>query len=127
MPGWRNSRAILPISSFCRNARRPERCHSMDAFSPAASTEQRASRSRRLRDDMSLGLVSAYHAFHGVEHGREAHPTYYHLGKLHDPWHIDFCFVPASWASQIKTVHVGGPDEMITSDHRPVLVELSVG
>jgi endonuclease/exonuclease/phosphatase (EEP) superfamily protein YafD len=74
-----------------------------------------------------LGLVSAYHAFHGLEHGQETHPTYFHQFKAAQPWHIDFCFVPASWASRLLNVQVIDGDEWTTrSDHRPLLVELAV-
>jgi endonuclease/exonuclease/phosphatase family metal-dependent hydrolase len=73
----------------------------------------------------ALGLVSAYHAFHGMEHGQETHPTYYHRAKLAEPWHIDFCFVPEAWAGRVTSVHVGGPAELATSDHRAVMVEIS--
>jgi endonuclease/exonuclease/phosphatase family metal-dependent hydrolase len=45
----------------------------------------------------NVGLVSAYHAFHRVDHGHEAHPTYRHQRNVAKPWHIDFCFVPAGW------------------------------
>jgi len=73
----------------------------------------------------ALGLVSAYHAFHGVDHGQETHATYRHLFKPSQPWHMDFCFVPAAWADQITSVEVIGGDKWDTkSDHHPVVVEL---
>jgi endonuclease/exonuclease/phosphatase family metal-dependent hydrolase len=72
----------------------------------------------------SRGLVSAYHAFHRVEHGRETHATYYHRFDRRDRWHIDFCFVPASWAPRIRRVVVPGSRSHATSDHRPVCVEV---
>lgn len=74
-----------------------------------------------------LGLVSAYHAFHRVDHGKEAHPTYYHLFKADQPWHIDFCFVPKDWADRLASVQIVD-DQHLTerSDHRPVLVEISL-
>jgi hypothetical protein len=53
-----------------------------------------------------LGLVSAYHAFHHVEHGHEKQPTYRHQFKSSRPWHIDFCFVPASWVDRLAGVDV---------------------
>jgi len=75
----------------------------------------------------ALGLVSAYHAFHRVDHGQETHPTYYHRAKLADAWHIDFCFVPAALAARVTSVQVGGPEAFATSDHRAVMVEIAVG
>lgn len=36
-----------------------------------------------------LGLVSAYHSFHGEKHGQETRPTYYFQWKEARPYHID--------------------------------------
>lgn len=72
-----------------------------------------------LRD---IGLVSAYHAFHGVEHGRETHPTRLHQWSR--PWHIDFCFVPASWLDGLASVEVIADDRWSArSDHFPLRVD----
>jgi len=70
-----------------------------------------------------VGLVSAYHRFHGVEHGSEAHPTYRHQRNPAKPWHIDFCFVPLAW----KVVGVEVPDGeewTARSDHLPLSVDV---
>lgn len=70
-----------------------------------------------------FGLVSAYHAYHEVEHGLETHATYYHQFKASRPWHIDFCFVPAAWADGLTKVEVlDGKEWASRSDHRPILV-----
>jgi endonuclease/exonuclease/phosphatase family metal-dependent hydrolase len=72
-----------------------------------------------------LGLVSAYHAFHDVEHGHETHPTYRHQYNASQPWHIDFCFVPASWVERLVAVEViDGKDWAVRSDHLPLTVDL---
>lgn len=72
-----------------------------------------------------LGLVSAYHAFYRVQHGDEEHPTYYHQFKAHQPWHIDFCFVPKDWVARLVSVRiVDDQHQAARSDHRPVLVEI---
>jgi endonuclease/exonuclease/phosphatase family metal-dependent hydrolase len=74
-----------------------------------------------------LGLVSAYHAFHRVGHRKEAHPTYYHQFKAHQPWHIDFCFVPKDWADRLVSVRIVNDERQAgRSDHRPVLVEVGL-
>ena len=80
----------------------------------------------RLIDTLAgFGLVSAYHAFHAVEHGRERHPTYRHQFKASQPWHIDFCFVPASWVAHLVGVQViDGADWAARSDHLPLAVDL---
>ena len=71
------------------------------------------------------GLVSAYHAFHQVEHGEETHPTYLHQRNASKPWHIDFCFVPVDWV--VNLVHVellNGNAWTTTSDHLPLMVDV---
>ena len=70
-----------------------------------------------------FGLVSAYHAFHGVEHGHEVHPTYRHRFNSSELWHIDFCFVPATWSASIKGVELLDDEQWRTaSDHHPLKV-----
>jgi exodeoxyribonuclease III len=73
-----------------------------------------------------FGIVSAYHAFHGVEHGEELHPTHYWRRDEDERWHIDFCFVPHSWAEKVQSVDVGGYAEWKDSDHRPLTVDVAV-
>jgi endonuclease/exonuclease/phosphatase family metal-dependent hydrolase len=71
-----------------------------------------------------LGLISAYHAFHNIEHGRETHPTYRHQFKATQPWHIDFCFVPVGWVDQLSRVEIlDGDDWRIKSDHHPLMID----
>ena len=78
---------------------------------------------RRLHDE--LGLVSAYHAWHGVAHGAEPDATHFFLRKPDRPYHLDYCFVPERWG--IRGVAIGGDDEWgKVSDHRPVAVDLDV-
>ena len=75
-----------------------------------------------LRDD--FGLVSAYHAHTGRAPGEEQ-PTLYWQWKHHQPYHVDYCFVPESWVGHIRSVEVGGWAEWEgRSDHRPVVVEV---
>jgi endonuclease/exonuclease/phosphatase family metal-dependent hydrolase len=70
-----------------------------------------------------VGLVSAYHRFHGVEHGSETHSTYRHQRNPAKPWHIDFCFVPVGW--DVVGVEVPDGEEWTTrSDHLPLCVEV---
>lgn len=73
-----------------------------------------------------LGIVSSYHSFFGESHGAESRPTCYLLWKEHRPYHIDYCFIPQSWASRIHLVEVGSYDAWKQhSDHRPLLVEIA--
>ncbi len=79
----------------------------------------------RLRDE--FGVVSAYHARHGVAHGAEAHATYFHQRHLDEPWHIDFCFVPTNWTERLVEVDVLDGEPWLTlSDHRPLVVDVDV-
>jgi endonuclease/exonuclease/phosphatase family metal-dependent hydrolase len=81
---------------------------------------------RQLVDEFAaLGLVSAYHAFHQVAHGYEADATYFHQFNAGKPWHIDFCFVPRSWASSLINVAViDGEEWRRRSDHLPLIVDV---
>jgi hypothetical protein len=89
----------------------------------AATGSVSNSHSRILDALADLGLVSAYHAFHHVEHGREAHPTYRHQRKPSRPWHIDFCFVPVGW-SVVGVDVLDGPEWAARSDHLPLKVDV---
>ena len=79
--------------------------------------------SRILDTFADLGLVSAYHAFHHVEHGQEMHPTYRHQRKQSQPWHIDFCFVPVGWVV-VGVEVLDGKEWATTSDHLPLKVDV---
>lgn len=72
-----------------------------------------------------LGLVSAYHHFHRCQPGDESHPTYFHQRKHHQPFHLDYCFVPEAWAHNIESVTIPGFDDFSSSDHRPLIVDLA--
>jgi len=83
-------------------------------------------RHQRLVDAFGdVGLTSAYHAYHGIEHGHERHATYFHQFKRSRPWHIDFCFVPRTWAPRLANVKVLDRAAWTAqSDHRPLLVDI---
>jgi hypothetical protein len=75
---------------------------------------------RRLDD---LGLVSAYHVHFAEKQGQETLPTYYHCKKKQKKWpsHIDYCFLPKTWA--VTDVTVGTFEEWRAfSDHMPLVV-----
>jgi exodeoxyribonuclease-3 len=77
-----------------------------------------------------LGLASAYHAFHRLEHGNERDMTLRWIGrgKVESRYHCDFVFVPAGWLDAVRGVTVGEWAEWIDSgrsDHAPVMVEFS--
>lgn len=73
----------------------------------------------------SLGLVSAYHHHSSEPFGEETKPTHYHHAKRESPFHLDYCFLPRSWAERIAHVEVGSYDDWHQiSDHVPVIVDL---
>ena len=78
---------------------------------------------RRLADE--LGLVSAYHARTGEAFGSESTATHYFWRRRSRPFHIDYCFVPASWARGRMDVSVldRAPWDAL-SDHRPLVVSI---
>ena len=72
-------------------------------------------------------LVSAYHHMRQVEHGSEVEKTFYLHRNKDKSHHIDYCFVPKSWAEKIAEVRIGTYEELsAASDHRPLLVDLSL-
>jgi hypothetical protein len=80
-----------------------------------------------VRKLVALGLVSAYHHFHSEEQGAETRPTLHLLKKRQKAYHIDYCFIPESWAPHIKSVEVGAYDTWSPfSDHCPMVVDIAV-
>jgi exodeoxyribonuclease III len=76
----------------------------------------------------ALGLVSAYHAFFGLEHGAERHPTLYwrDRSRTGPTFHIDYVFVPKVATGLLQRVTVGSYAKWIAkglSDHAPVIVD----
>lgn len=73
-----------------------------------------------------LGLVSAYHHFKGERHGEETAHTFYLHWHESKKFHIDYCFLPKSWAPNVRAVDVGSfAAWQRASDHRPLLVEVA--
>jgi exonuclease III len=74
-----------------------------------------------------LGLVSAYHKFFDEPFGGETRKTYFHRGDAAAHWHLDYCFVPASWSPFIRQVTVGDHSAWAkVSDHVPLIVDLAI-
>ena len=74
----------------------------------------------RLGDE---GLVSAYHCDRAF--GQEPDATHYFQWREDRPFHLDYCFVPREWT--ITHASVGSyADWKTLSDHRPVVVDVSV-
>ncbi len=74
-----------------------------------------------------FSLESAYHAHHRVECGQEFHPTYRHLRRRAEPWHIDFCFLPKDWLPRVQSVEVLASRRwVLTSDHFPLVMSLAL-
>jgi hypothetical protein len=74
-----------------------------------------------------FGLVSAFHAAEHHLGFREEPATLYWQWQRNQPYHIDYCFIPVSWAPGIRAVEVGDFDDWREeSDHRPLLVELNL-
>lgn len=73
------------------------------------------------------GLVSAYHAHFGEVFGKETRPTHFFRGKENAPFHLDYCFLPATWAGAIADVQVGTfNDWHHLSDHAPLIVDFDM-
>lgn len=73
------------------------------------------------------GLVSAYHAFFGEEHGSESRPTFHFYRHRDRPFHLDYCFIPEAWLPRLRSVTLGGFDEWSRfSDHMPLSVDVEL-
>jgi hypothetical protein len=71
--------------------------------------------------------VSAYHHFFSEPQGQETRPTYYFWHRKNRGYHIDYVFLPRSWASCIRSVEVGHhPAWSRLSDHVPLSVDLDM-
>lgn len=90
--------------------------------SPGVQGQERSSAEflQRMRDE--LGLVSAYHHLTGEAYGEETRATYYHQWNESRPFHIDYCFLPETWASWLTDVSIGSYADWPRSDHRPLSV-----
>src|SRR5262249_44261657 len=67
-------------------------------------------------------LVSSYHWFSGESHGAESQATFFEYRHRHRPYHIDYCFVPKSWAASLESVTLGDHGEWgRRSDHMPLV------
>jgi hypothetical protein len=77
------------------------------------------------RLDQEFSMVSAFHAFVAPEGSSES-PTYFHQWNEARPYHIDYCFIPKSWVTDICSVEVGNYSDWVAdSDHRPLMIEFS--
>lgn len=73
-------------------------------------------------------IVSAYHHFFSERQGEEKRPTHYFYHQKKRGFHIDYVFLPESWARQITTVEVGEYEKWEkVSDHVPLIVDVSLG
>jgi hypothetical protein len=80
---------------------------------------------RRLQNE--FGLVSAFHAV-AERDGRPETPTYFHQWNETRPYHIDYAFIPSSWAPRLLSVEIGSYADWSTeSDHRPLIIALDLG
>jgi hypothetical protein len=73
-----------------------------------------------------LQMVSAWHARHGETHGAESQPTLHQNRKAHDPFHIDYAFVPKNHISTID-VGIGTFEDYVAaelSDHVPLTLDI---
>ena len=76
-----------------------------------------------------MGLVSAYHASHGVGHGDVREPTHYWRDRKKDgpTFHIDYVFMPRDWVGRMREMTVGTFEEWCgskLSDHVPLVIDI---
>ena len=72
-------------------------------------------------------LASAYHYFFSEAQGEETRETHYLWHHKDHGYHIDYVFLPQSWAARIKAVEVGAHAVWSKlSDHVPLSVRVSL-
>jgi exonuclease III len=79
----------------------------------------------------SLGLLSAYHKFHGEQQGGESRPPLYWRDRRKDgpTYHIDYVFLPDPWIRKVKELRLGRFEDWCgagLSDHVPVIVDVGL-
>ncbi len=73
-----------------------------------------------------MGIQSTYHRHHGMEQGKEAHPTFYLYKNKTRPYHIDYCFASENLSKNLTSVEVGKYDSWRhLSDHVPLIVNFN--
>ncbi|MGH7532935.1 MAG: hypothetical protein ACREL4_06570 [Gemmatimonadales bacterium] len=74
-----------------------------------------------------LGLVSAYHWWHGEAHGAERRPTFFEYRHAHRPYHLDYCFLPRPWLRRLTGARLGTFVRWKKwSDHLPLICEVAL-
>lgn len=78
-----------------------------------------------------LEMASAYHVGRGELHGKESSATSFGRGRNPDrpKYHVDYCFLPLDWCSQLREVEVGAFDAWVgkgLSDHVPLVVDIDL-
>jgi exodeoxyribonuclease III len=77
------------------------------------------------RLEQEFGLVSAWHSVPGRDPAAPESPTHFWRWNEENAFHIDYCFLPASWVSGIRDVTVlDEPAGSRNSDHRPFIVDV---
>ena len=73
-----------------------------------------------------LGMASAYHVGRGEFHGKESLATLYLRDRK---YHVDYCFLPLEWCSQLREVEVGAFEAWVgrgLSNHVPWVVDVDL-
>jgi len=68
-------------------------------------------------------IMSTYHTFYGLDHGKETHPTQFMYRHADKPYHLDYCFVSSDLIAKMVNVEVGAyEDWKLYRDHKPLIV-----
>jgi endonuclease/exonuclease/phosphatase family metal-dependent hydrolase len=77
----------------------------------------------RLNHDFDIHSV--YHENTGERFGMETMTTLYWQWGASGCFHCDFIYIPGSWIRRLKSVTIPGYSKFTSSDHRPVLCEIT--
>lgn len=71
-------------------------------------------------------IISIYHHFYQEAQGEESGNTFYLYRHQSKGYHLDYCFMPETWAGRVKNVTLGPYETWCQfSDHTPLFVELN--
>ncbi|MEM9941955.1 MAG: endonuclease/exonuclease/phosphatase family protein [Planctomycetota bacterium] len=111
----------------CEDFLKESPCVILGDFNATARLQNTTKQFDELQDHLhrKLKLVSAYHQFKKQTFGMESFTTLYFRWGTAGCFHIDYVYIPQNWISYLNSVTIPGFKTLTTSDHRPVVVELT--
>ena len=120
-------RALSSLSAFMRT----ENTIVIGDFNQSVNFDKGRSAGRRFQDVLEVfrtfEMRSAWHHHRDERHGSESVPTHRFRRHSHEPFHIDYAFVPSRL--NVKQIEIDDFDQGVMSglsDHAPIILDLEV-